>query len=110
MRFKIDENLPIEVAHTLTEGGHEASTALEQGLGGKPDVDVAEVCQRDALVLITLDTDFADIRVYPPKEFPGLIVLRLRQQDNNHVINLIPRLMQILSSESPAGQLWIVEE
>ena len=110
MRFNIDENLPIEVAHTLREGGHEASTVLEQGLGGKPDLDVAAICQRETLILITLDTDFADIRDYPPKEFPGLIVLRLRQQDNNHVINLISRLVQILSSESPAGQLWIVEE
>lgn len=79
-------------------------------MGGKSDFEVAAVCQRETRALITLDTDFADILAYPPKEFPGLIVLRLRQQDNSHVTYLIRRLLQILSSESPAGQLWIVEE
>ena len=31
MRFKIDENLPLEVAHLLREEGHEATTVAEQG-------------------------------------------------------------------------------
>ena len=71
MRFKIDENLPIEVAQTLRDGGHDASTALEEGMGGKPDIDIAAVCQRETLVLITLDSDFADIRAYPPRVSPA---------------------------------------
>jgi len=98
------------VAQALRDGGHDASTVLEEGFGGKPDIDVAEVCRQETLILITLDADFADIRIHPPQEFPGLIVLRLRQQDKNHVINLIPRMMQVLASESLAGKLWIVEE
>ena len=110
MRFKIDENLPIEVAQALRDGGHDASTVLEEGLGGKSDTDVAALCQQETLVLITLDSDFADIRAYPPRDFSGLIVLRLRQQDNRNVMNLIPRLMQLFPTESPVGQLWIVEE
>ena len=110
MRFKIDENLPVEVAESLREAGHETKTVREQGLGGKPDSDVGSACQREALVLITLDTDFSDIRAYPPKDFPGLIVLRLRQQDKAHILGIIPRMMQMFSSEPLTGRLWIVEE
>ncbi len=110
MRFKIDENLPVEVAELLREEGHEAETVLEQGLGGRGDPDIASVCQRQSLVLITLDTDFSDIRSYPPEQFSGLIVLRLRQQDKTHVLNLIPRLIPMFSAEPLAGRLWIVEE
>lgn len=110
MRFKIDENLPVELAVLLREEGHEANTVLEEGLGGRADPDIASICKLEDLVLITLDTDFSDIRVYPPEEFSGLIVLRLRQQDKNHVLELIPRLIPMFEAEPLAGRLWIVEE
>jgi predicted nuclease of predicted toxin-antitoxin system len=85
MRFKIDENLPIEVAEALRQVGHDAATVLEQQHGGSADAQLATLCQHESRVLVTLDMDFADIRNYPPAEFPGLIVLRLRQQDKLRV-------------------------
>jgi Domain of unknown function (DUF5615) len=36
MRFKIDENLPIEVAELLRAAGHDALTVLDQNLGAGP--------------------------------------------------------------------------
>ena len=54
--------------------------------------------------------DFADIRNYPPAEFPGLIVLRLRQQDKPCVLDVLTRLVQIIPREPLEGHLWIVEE
>jgi hypothetical protein len=30
MRFKVDDNLPIEVAEALRQEGHDAATVLEQ--------------------------------------------------------------------------------
>jgi hypothetical protein len=54
--------------------------------------------------------DFADIRNYPPAEFPGLIVLRLRQQDKPYVLDVLTRLVQVIRSEPLEGHLWIVEE
>ena len=35
MRFKIDENLPVEAAELLRQAGHDAVTVLEQHLGGR---------------------------------------------------------------------------
>ena len=34
MRFKLDENLPIELKRRFTESGHDAVTVLDQGMGG----------------------------------------------------------------------------
>ena len=110
MRFKIDENLPVEVAELLRQSGYDAVTIPEQHLGGSADSEVISVCQQESRVLVTLDLDFADIRVYPPEEFSGLIVLRLRRQDKTHVLEVITRLMKMLSRESPDRRLWIVEE
>jgi hypothetical protein len=54
--------------------------------------------------------DFSDIRNYPPSEFPGLVLLRLRQQDKPYVLDVFMHLIQVLHQEPIDGQLWIVEE
>jgi len=79
MEFKVDENLPVEVADLLRQVGYDAVTVFEQHLEGSPDSDIASICQQEGRALITLDTDFADISAYPPAQFPGLIVLRLHR-------------------------------
>ena len=110
MNFKIDENLPIEVARLLQQKGHNAVTVGEQKLNGKPDTIIASVCQDEGRILITLDTDFADIRVYPPKAFSGIIVLRLQHLDKKSVVNTIQSLTSILETETINGCLWVVDE
>lgn len=110
MRFKIDENLPIDLADLLVQAGHEATTVLGQNLGGAQDATIASVCQQEDRVLVTLDVDFADIRTYPPEQFPGLIVLRLRQQDKPYVLSVFRRLLPLFEREPLTRHLWIVED
>ena len=104
MKFKIDENLPVDVAELLRQEDHDATTVLEEDLGGGADADIASICQRERRALITLDTDLADIRAYPPEQFSGLIVLRLKRQDKPSVMQILRRLMPAFSREplSPA--------
>ena len=82
MRFKTDENLPQEVVEQMKASGHDALSVADQGLGGAPDPSVAQACTAEDRVLVTLDTDFSDIRAYPPGSHPGIIVFRLARQDN----------------------------
>jgi len=110
MKFKIDENLPVEIATLLEENGYSALTVLQQQLCGKSDANIAKVCQREKRVLVTLDTDFADIRSYPPSEFSGLIILRLKKQDKPYVLSVANRFLKILPHEPLERHLWIVEE
>jgi predicted nuclease of predicted toxin-antitoxin system len=99
VRFKTDENLPEESAAILREAGHDAHTIREQTLGGHPDGDVAAVCKREQRALVTLDLDFSDIRSYPPEDYHGLVVLRLRSQDRGHVLNVLRRLLPLFDRE-----------
>ena len=110
MRFKIDENLPLEVATLLHQAGHDALTVVEQDLSGSADPDLAKVCQREGRALITLDTGFGDIRAYPPDEYSGLIVLRLSRQDKLRVLRVASLLISKLDSEPLEQHLWIVDE
>ncbi len=110
MRFKVDENLPVETAEALRQAGYDAVTVLEQKYGGSADAQLANLCQHEGRMLVTLDIDFADIRAYPPAEFPGLVVLRLRQQDKPHVLDVLAHLIPLLGQEPLERYLWIVEE
>lgn len=100
----------MEIAELLRDAGHDALTVDEQALTGSPDVDLAQICKSEERILITLDTDFADLRRYPPEKSPGLLVLRLGKQGKRHVLSVFRRILQVLSEESIKGHLWIVDE
>ena len=108
MRFKIDENLPPELARLLREHGHDGLTVDEQGLRGHADADVGEVCQAEKRVLITLDLGFADIRAHPPEQYAVLMVLRVSSQSRRHVLAVFERLLPRLVRERLVGRLWII--
>lgn len=110
MKFKIDENLPIEVAVVLQQAGYDAATVYSQEMAGEVDQNIAAVCQAEHRAIVTLDTDFADIRAYPPAEYFGIIVMRVKRQDKPYVLEIVRRWMKTLSDEVLIGQLWIVDE
>ena len=110
MRFKLDENLPIQLKRLFTEAGHDVATVLDEGLGGVPDADVASACLLEERVLVTQDVDFADIRMYPPGRYLGIVTLRLSDQARDAILAVGADLVQMLATSSPEGQLWIVEE
>lgn len=110
MEFKIDENLPIEVAAILRASGHDALTIHDQQMVGNPDPGLALVCQSEGRASITLDLDFADIRAYPPGDHPGIIVLRPRTQSKPSVLKLVLQLLPLIEVEPLHGRLWIVQE
>ena len=110
MKFKIDENLPKEVAELLTYEAHDAVTVNDEGLQGSLDAKLAQTCKTEDRVLVTLDMGFADIRSYPPQSLPGLIVLRLGSLDKNHILDTVRRTIPLIGQEPLARHLWIVEE
>ena len=110
MNFKVDENLPVEVAGLLRGAGHDAATVLEQNLGGAADNQLALICHQEKRAIVTLDLDFADIRTYPPEQYSGIVVLRLKQQDKPHVVQIMRKFLQAIETEALVGKLWIIDE
>lgn len=110
MKFKTDENLPMEAAVVFREAGHEADTVWDESLAGADDVTIARRVLAEGRILVTSDLDFANVRAYPPDEHPGIIVLRLKQQDKANAVAVLKRVAVALSIRNPEGELWIVEE
>jgi len=110
MRFKLDENLPVEATHLLRAAGHDTSSVVDQRLEGATDEALDQICRDEGRVLVTLDLDFSDIRGYPPAQSPRRIVLRVSSQEKSHVLAVLQRICTILQAESPTARLWIVED
>lgn len=110
MRFKTDENLPVEVADLLRQEGHDALGVADQQLAGHSDPKLAEVIRMERRALITLDLDFSDIRSYPPSDYFGIIVLRPALQSVSAILRVMTRVVAMLATEPLTGTLWIVEE
>ena len=109
MRFKIDQNLPIEAATLLTAAGHDAMTVYQQSLSGSPDERIVDVCKDENRILITADLDLSDIRHYPPSQAPGYMVLRLPRQSKQALLDLLSKAIPMLAVHPINGLLWIVE-
>jgi predicted nuclease of predicted toxin-antitoxin system len=109
VKFKIDENLPVEAARVLRDAGFDAETVREEQLSGADDQVIAVRVQREGRVLVTLDLDFSNIQAYPPEEFAGIMVLRLGAQDKATVIEHMRRAVVVLRQRSPVGELWIIQ-
>ncbi len=71
MKLKLDENLPTALAELLRHAGHDVCTVPEEHLSGADDPPVLTAATGESRVFLTFDTDFADIRKYPPGTHAG---------------------------------------
>jgi len=97
MKFKIDQNLPLEFESILAANGHDAISVFNQGLIGASDERIVRICHDEQRALITADLDLSDIRAYPPQESAGYIVFRLKEQTRPKQVALLKELHEIRS-------------
>jgi predicted nuclease of predicted toxin-antitoxin system len=110
LKFKTDENLPLDVATMLNVAGYNAESVYSEKLQGCADSFLIGKCQEEGRILITLDNDFSNIIAYPPDKNMGLIVLRPKSQGKEAVLKIVSDLLPKLSDHFAPGQLWIVNE
>lgn len=110
MLFKTDENIPVELADLLRQHQHDAMSVLDQQMAGQNDSQIALVCQAEGQALVTCDLDFADIRTYPPSDYPGIIVLRPALQNISSLLRLMNRAIPLIDVEPLAGCIWIIDD
>jgi hypothetical protein len=75
VRFKLDENLPVELLDDLRAAGHEADVLRDEGLTGAADDVVLALVRRENRVLLTLDKGIADVRAHPPEAHAGIVLV-----------------------------------
>ena len=76
MKIKLDQNLSQYFRTDLAAQKHDVDTVVDQGLSGASDPAVLKAATSHDRILFTLDTDFLDLKAYPPNSHSGVIVFR----------------------------------
>jgi len=110
MKFKIDENLPAEVAADLRAAGHDADTVFDEGLAGTQDSSLLERAQHEERVFLTLDKGIANVQAYPPKSYSGIILFRPHVSGRGSVAAFLRKHLPLLLSSDLTGRLVVVSD
>jgi predicted nuclease of predicted toxin-antitoxin system len=100
MKFKLDENLPLQIAVEIRARKHDIETVAEEGLTGRSDADIWQAAQREGCILVTQDLDFSDTRKFQPGTHHGIVLIRLQSPSRR---NLISRATELFEAENVSG-------
>ncbi len=106
MKFKIDENLPGEIADDLRAAGHDADTVVDEGLTGVDDSVIMARVQSEWRVLLTIDKGIANVRVYPPHLYSGIVLFRPKSTGRNATLAFVRQHVPTLLSSNLSGHLF----
>jgi predicted nuclease of predicted toxin-antitoxin system len=112
LRFFADHCVSNEIIHALRGAGHEV-LRLEDHLPteARDALVIAKAQELDA-ILLSLNSDFADIVAYPPARFKGIVALQVLDHPEATgalTARLIAYLMTHPAEEYHRGKLIIVE-
>jgi len=108
MKFKLDENLPLEIADAFRSAGHEIDSVHDEALTGASDEKILAAIQIEGQILLTMDKGIADIRRFPPAEYPGIVLFRPASSGRGEVLRFVQEALTDLLSTDIAGRLVIV--
>jgi predicted nuclease of predicted toxin-antitoxin system len=110
VKIKIDENLAATHARILAEAGHEVSDVHVESLSGATDDLLwSRVCA-EGRFLVTLDTDFADVRRLAPGTHPGILLLRSTHPSVSVVSTTLRRVLAERELSALEGALAVADK
>lgn len=80
MRFFADHCISNSVIQALRDAGHEVARVQEHLPVESEDSVVISKAQELSAILLSLNSDFADIVAFPPSKFKGIIAIQMRNR------------------------------
>ena len=108
MKFKLAENLPVELVTDLRGLGHDADTVSGEGLSGAADPEVVDAAFGADRILVTLDKGIANLQRYPTQQHAGVVLFRPDTSGRRAVVAFVrERLHEVLEMDL-TGRLTVV--
>jgi predicted nuclease of predicted toxin-antitoxin system len=97
-----DENITPDVARGLVERGHDVRGVRDDGLVGRPDVEVLETATRQGRVVVTHDLAFGRSAIRAGASFVGIVYIRPGHISAAFVLDIVDALgASTLDVQSP---------
>ena len=110
MAFLLDANIPYSAKEVFPKNTR-VSHVRDIGLDRASDEEIIKWAKRKQAVLVTRDFDFANILHFPPKQYSGIVILKVPYFYSGEAIKRV--LADFLSNtdeKSLAGHVVVVEE
>ncbi len=110
MLLKLDENFGKRGENVFRSYGHDVATVFDQNLSGTEDQNLVAVCHAEKRALVTLDLDFSNPFEFPPLNYSGIAVIRLKARFTlQELEHTCAQLAHKLAEMPIDGKLWIVQ-
>jgi predicted nuclease of predicted toxin-antitoxin system len=110
VKIKLDENLPAELLDDLRAAGCDATTVDEEGLTGAADDLLLEQVRREGRAIFTMDKGVADVRVYPPERYAGIVLFRPTSAGRGAVLAFVRANLAPILDHDISGRLLVVSD
>src|SRR3990172_10581784 len=108
--FLTDENIPPKIIEFLRKKGYDVADVRERNLSRIPDTDLVEIAKKENRILLTFDKHFSNIFIYPPKDYSGIIRIRIHPPLLSIIESSLERLLSSFSLSDFKGSLVILEK
>ncbi len=106
--FKLDENLPRELADDLARLGHDADTVESEGLRVASDIEVLRAALKSNRILMTLDKGVTSLLENETHQRRGIVLFRPVQSGRGAVIGFVRSSLQSLLEIDLVGRVVVV--
>ena len=106
LKLLCDENIPRYVMTSLTERGFDVKSVTPS----IPDDAVAAAAQKERRIIITFDSDFANILAYPPSEYFGIVRINIHTPFPDIILAALQRVFDAFTKEKDFRKKLIVVE
>jgi predicted nuclease of predicted toxin-antitoxin system len=105
MRLLIDENVRSDIHVFLKSCGHDILSVTP----GAQDLEIAQLAKKTKRIIITHDMHFADILMYPPEEYSGIIRIKIHPPNAPTIIAALKDLLSKVTPDKLDKKLVVLE-
>ena len=105
-KLLLDENLPIKLDSLLSAKGWD----IKRVIPGSSDKEIAELAKGEKRTIVTQDKHLADIRDFLPRDFFGIIRLRIYPPKISDILSGLEKVFSTFPEEEIRGKLIVVRE
>jgi len=106
MQFLVDEGVDVRVIRLLKQLGHDAHRVP----AGTTNGTVIRLARRENRILVTRDSDFTNVMLYPPSHRSGTIHIAIHPPWFEKIVPPMKRLLKSVSESTFQGKVFILEE
>ncbi len=109
MKIKLDQNFSQYLRESLVALKHDVDTVFDEALSGANDAEVLKAATSQDRILFTLDTDFLNLKAYPPSSHKGIVVFRPPRQGARTLMKFVRAFLRSTDLRKHYCRTTIVE-